>query len=473
MSVQTFYPKVESSIEPSVQRHLQMIYKALNNHAQAFEYVKANGTTTSTSSSSTSTTTATTTTASTVVSSSLPGLGTRNNQTGNTSYTTQTADNGALVIFNDASPVAVTLNATVSTPWMAFITNFGAGVVTLTPSSGTINAGASLSMAQHETSIVVFDGSNWWTSDLLILAQTIASVSHEWLNSYDASTGLFTQTQPAFTDISGTAAPSQLPAATTSSLGAVEPDGTTISVSGGVISATGSFSTVSATTVNATTGNITDINSSGTSALATVTASTVSSGSVADTGLSTAGYVTNTAAGVLGTVAQIPASGITTALASPPAIGGSSPAAGTFTALAGNTSVYSPVGNLTTVNATTVSASGKVQAGVFAGTGSATITAGSTTVTGTSPSLAVYGSGASGEIDFTVGTSPSASGVIATITFPTTYPSAPKAIIVGNGNALPSGSGFSWTTTTTELVISCNAVLTGGNFYKMEYILMA
>lgn len=43
------------------------------------------------------------------------------------------------------------------------------------------------------------------------LPQTAAATSHKWLNSYTAFTGVFTETQPAFTDISGTATLSQLP----------------------------------------------------------------------------------------------------------------------------------------------------------------------------------------------------------------------------------------------------------------------
>ncbi|MDR5730578.1 MAG: hypothetical protein RB191_24480, partial [Terriglobia bacterium] len=45
--------------------------------------------------------------------------------------------------------------------------------------------------------------------------------------------------QPGFADISGTATPAQLPVATTSALGVVEPDGTTITIAAGVISAVG------------------------------------------------------------------------------------------------------------------------------------------------------------------------------------------------------------------------------------------
>jgi hypothetical protein len=51
---------------------------------------------------------------------------------------------------------------------------------------------------------------------------TKTSVTSEWLNSYDSTTGIFTATQPAFTDISGVAAPAQLPGATGSAAGAVK-----------------------------------------------------------------------------------------------------------------------------------------------------------------------------------------------------------------------------------------------------------
>jgi hypothetical protein len=47
-------------------------------------------------------------------------------------------------------------------------------------------------------------------------------VTSEWLNSYDSTTGDFTATQPAFTDISGTVAAAQLPSATGSTKGAIE-----------------------------------------------------------------------------------------------------------------------------------------------------------------------------------------------------------------------------------------------------------
>lgn len=50
------------------------------------------------------------------------------------------------------------------------------------------------------------------------LAQTKAAVASNWFNSYDAATGLFTATRPAFTDISGTATAAQEPSTTVNSV---------------------------------------------------------------------------------------------------------------------------------------------------------------------------------------------------------------------------------------------------------------
>ena len=57
------------------------------------------------------------------------------------------------------------------------------------------------------TSVSISDGVVSFTIPSPTLPQTIAAVSHKWLNSYNATTGLFTQTQPAYSDISGTVPP--------------------------------------------------------------------------------------------------------------------------------------------------------------------------------------------------------------------------------------------------------------------------
>jgi hypothetical protein len=60
--------------------------------------------------------------------------------------------------------------------------------------------------------MLVFDATNWKTSDVTVLAQTYTAVTHQWLKDYNMATGAFTSSQPAFTDISGTLATAQLPA---------------------------------------------------------------------------------------------------------------------------------------------------------------------------------------------------------------------------------------------------------------------
>jgi hypothetical protein len=75
------------------------------------------------------------------------------------------------------------------------------------------------------------------------LAQTLAAVSHKFVTSYTASTGVFTSTQPACADLSDAAsgcstAAYSLPAATSSVIGGVKPDGTSILNTAGAISVT-------------------------------------------------------------------------------------------------------------------------------------------------------------------------------------------------------------------------------------------
>jgi len=68
-----------------------------------------------------------------------------NNQTG-TTYTIVEADNGKVLTFNNASAVAVTLPDTLSTNFQCTIVQIGAGAVTVTPATDTINgAGTGIS----------------------------------------------------------------------------------------------------------------------------------------------------------------------------------------------------------------------------------------------------------------------------------------------------------------------------------------
>jgi hypothetical protein len=146
-------------------------------------------------------------------------IGFVNNQAGVTVYATQQTDYGAFVILNDASPIAVSLSANplIQLPWYASIINLGAGTATLTPASGLIDSGASYSLPSNTAVTVAYDGTNFWTEPVSSPANTPA-VSHQWINAYIAATGVFTQAQPAFSDVSGNLTTSQLPTAWVSAI---------------------------------------------------------------------------------------------------------------------------------------------------------------------------------------------------------------------------------------------------------------
>jgi hypothetical protein len=89
-----------------------------------------------------------------------PGV---NTQTG-TTYTIAASDIQKLLTFNNASAVAVTLpQATGSfAKGAAFhVTNLGAGTVTITPTTSTINGASSLALTQNQGAFIVSDGTNY------------------------------------------------------------------------------------------------------------------------------------------------------------------------------------------------------------------------------------------------------------------------------------------------------------------------
>lgn len=163
-------------------------------------------------STSTSSGTSTTTQVSTenVTNNTTISGGVVNNQTGNITYTTAQGDNGALIILADTSPVAVTLNNAVTLPWYCFITNQAAGLVTLTPQQNLIDGNATQTLQQGYFLTLFFDGTNFWSGTIPIVPVNTPGIAHEWIDSYDATTGVFTLSQPAFTDISGVAATTQI-----------------------------------------------------------------------------------------------------------------------------------------------------------------------------------------------------------------------------------------------------------------------
>ncbi len=92
-------------------------------------------------------------------------IGTINAQTG-TTYTFVFSDRGKLVTFSNGSSVAATLpQATASgsfrSGWTAFAWNLGAGTVTITPTTSTINGGATLTLATNEGATIFSNGANY------------------------------------------------------------------------------------------------------------------------------------------------------------------------------------------------------------------------------------------------------------------------------------------------------------------------
>lgn len=171
----------------------------------------------------------------------FPGLGTVNDQLSEPAYTTQQSDAGAKIVVGDSSGVVVTLNNAVKAPWFTIIDNDSSTATMLMPDSGASLYGAEF-IYPGCFGIVFFDGTNFWSGST--------------------------------------------PIATDSSLGIVEPDGTTIQIdSGGVISAisamsfTGSLSGDVTGTQSAT--NVVKVNGAAVPTSAAVVASNVSAQLVA------------------------------------------------------------------------------------------------------------------------------------------------------------------------------------------------
>lgn len=214
--ITTWVPKVSAEPTPAeIHRLFTLAFQKLGNHATAFalQQAKINAI-----KSGTSTTIVESSGGGGSTPSAAPGIPV-NNQSGQTSYATASSDNGALIVLSDASAIAVTLTAQ-TPPWGCFIANQGARTATLTPGvsgaltptisyAGTPGA-ASMPLLGGYGCVVGFDGSNWWALTMPIVPVGNAGTAHQWIASYDAATGVFTLSQPAFADVSGVAATDQI-----------------------------------------------------------------------------------------------------------------------------------------------------------------------------------------------------------------------------------------------------------------------
>jgi hypothetical protein len=134
-----------------------------------------------------------------------------------TSYTVLGSDLGKLVTLSNAAAVAVTLpQATASSGsfaagWWAEFENLGAGLVTITPTTSTINGGANVTLKTNQSIKIISDGTNYFALISKAAISTTSAVAHNFATSNN-SDGTLNLAQPAFTDISGTLAQTQLPA---------------------------------------------------------------------------------------------------------------------------------------------------------------------------------------------------------------------------------------------------------------------
>lgn len=94
------------------------------------------------------------------------GVGTQVNAQTGTTYTYLTTDFRKLVTHTNGSAIAGTLpqaGASFPAGWYMFVQNRGAGALTITPTTSTIDGAASLTLSQNEGAIVVSDGTNYFT----------------------------------------------------------------------------------------------------------------------------------------------------------------------------------------------------------------------------------------------------------------------------------------------------------------------
>ncbi len=153
-----------ADLPPEHQQVIRTIMNKLTDLDAANAALKSQIGTTSGTSSTASTTTNVQTTSETVII-NQPGNvtgGVVNNQSGVTSYTLLQSDNASLVLLDDASPIAVSLPSNLTIPFYSTVSNAGTGAATLTPTTGTINGLASITVPGGSWLTIFLDGTNWW-----------------------------------------------------------------------------------------------------------------------------------------------------------------------------------------------------------------------------------------------------------------------------------------------------------------------
>lgn len=95
-----------------------------------------------------------------------------------TSYTIQASDAAKLVTFSNASAIAVTLpqaTGSFGTGYAIDVQNLGAGLVTITPTTSTINGAATLTVPTNTGCSISSDGTNYQISACNAITRTVAT----------------------------------------------------------------------------------------------------------------------------------------------------------------------------------------------------------------------------------------------------------------------------------------------------------
>jgi hypothetical protein len=136
-----------------------------------------------------------------------------NAQTG-TTYTVLSSDRSKLVTLKNASAVAVTLpqaGASFPAGWIASFSNQGAGTVTITPTTSTINGSTSVTLLTGQSIDIVSDGTNYYGMVGTTTFPVTTPVTNEFATGMNSS-GVLSLAQPSFANLSSTLAQTQLPA---------------------------------------------------------------------------------------------------------------------------------------------------------------------------------------------------------------------------------------------------------------------
>ena len=115
----------------------------------------------------------------------LSGITTAVNPQSGTTYTAQQSDRGKLISLGNASPVAVTLpeagfdDGQFDDLWNANFQNTGAGLVTITPTTSTIDGVSSITLQQGAGVKIYSDGSNYYTERGMFTTTPVSYADNE------------------------------------------------------------------------------------------------------------------------------------------------------------------------------------------------------------------------------------------------------------------------------------------------------